>query len=38
MFKIPKFSQPTFLQNWGKREGLIYLVVISLEKWRNLKN
>ena len=28
MFKIPKFSQPSFLKNWGKREGLVYLVVV----------
>lgn len=27
-FKLPKFHRPTFLKNFGKREGLIYTIVL----------
>lgn len=27
-FKLPKFNRPTFLRNFGKREGLVYIIIL----------
>jgi hypothetical protein len=27
-FKLPKFNRPAFLRNFGKREGLVYIIIL----------